>query len=345
VIDVKYNFRYSFPSHNFFFTKKEETVPMTKAKPDQIYTKGTLYELSCDLLKTDPNQPRKYFSEVALQDLVISIEKQGILQPILFRQDDNNELFIVAGERRLQAAKEARFKTIPALMVEGNYDEIALIENILREDLTAVEFAESLGRIKDEHNYSNEQLTGLIGRAKSTVSEILSLNRLPEEIRNECRTNPDIPRKALLNLAKKKKPESMLAAYKKYKEQPLSSKKRGPKGKRKTWQDKFQNKYKELTALAASINIGPMGRNERNDLITSIGVLKTAADQLIKQIDEAPFEEKKPTEKFAPKKATKKKITDKPETKKVEKKPAITEVPKKADKKKKAASDSKKNTK
>lgn len=86
--------------------------------------------------------------------------------------------------------KEAGLETIPAILVEGNHDEIALVENILREDLTAIEFAEALDRIQIEHNYTQEQLTSIIGKSKSTVSEILSLNRLLKEGTNAEMIHP-----------------------------------------------------------------------------------------------------------------------------------------------------------
>ena len=107
---------------------------MTKLNP--TYTKGKLYEIPFGDLQADPNQPRKYFDSIALQDLVDSIKTHGLLTPILFRVDQEGNLFVVAGERRLRAAKEAGHETIRAILVEGNHKEIALVENIQRADLT-----------------------------------------------------------------------------------------------------------------------------------------------------------------------------------------------------------------
>ena len=147
--------------------------------PNPTYTKGSLYQIDVNSLLTDPKQPRKYFDPDAQKDMVNSLQKQGVLQPILFRVDKDGKLFIVAGERRLHAAKEAKFETIPAIWVEGNYSEIALMENLLREDLTAIELAEALEHIQTDHGYTQEQLTDIIGKAKSTVSDILTLTKLP----------------------------------------------------------------------------------------------------------------------------------------------------------------------
>jgi len=252
------------------------------------YVKGTLYEISVNNIHTDPNQPRKYFDPAAQQDLVNSIQKQGVLQPILFRTDQGM-LFIVAGERRLQAAKEAGIETIPAILVEGDYAEIALVENLLRQDLTAIEIAEALDRIMKEHGYNQEQLTGIVGKAKSTVSEILSLNRLPNEIRNECRNDLSISRKTLIAIAKKKKPQAMLRAYKRYKAQSLLPKKlRDSKDKKKTWHERFTTKYDALTTFVTGVDFETLDASERNDLIARFTELKKTAANLLAKIKGSP---------------------------------------------------------
>ncbi|MFZ4439199.1 MAG: ParB/RepB/Spo0J family partition protein [Syntrophales bacterium] len=306
---------------------------MTKPKSSPPYTKGSLYSIPCDVLKTDPNQPRKYFDIEALKALADSIKIQGVLQPVLFRQDTDDILFIVAGERRLQATKAAGLKTIPAIFVDGNFDEIALVENLLRQDLTAIETAEALNRIQKEHDYSNDQLTGIIGKAKSTVSEILSLNKLPEEIRNECRDDASISRKFLLSLLKQEKEKSMLTVFNKFKERRnLPEKTRGPKkGTRRSWQDKFLSRYDALTTFVGKMKLEKLDITERTDLIARIDELKKKADALIEQIKETP--EALPKEKKAPVKKTTK--TTKPAIRPVPKKPATTE-------KKKAVSGGKK---
>jgi len=285
---------------------------MSENESKPTYIKGIFYEIKVTDLQTDPNQPRKYFDPEGQQDLVNSFQKQGVLQPILFRVDQDNNLFIVAGERRLHAAKEAKLETIPAILVEGNYSEIALVENLLREDLTAIELAEALDRIMKEHDYTQEQLTGIIGKAKSTVSEILSLNSLPDEIRDECRIDPSISRKALIDIAKKKKVKNMVKAYKKYKKQISSPPKtRGPKGKRKSWQEKFISKYDTLTTLVEDMDFGILDTPARKDLISRIEGLKKTADGLIAKIKSAPVEKEQPKAAPKSKKGDKKKSSEK----------------------------------
>jgi ParB family chromosome partitioning protein len=194
------------------------------------YEKGRLYTLDLSELRPDPNQPRKSLDPAALEELAASIARHGILEPILFRLDEHGGLIIVAGERRVQAARQASLGTVPGILVDGNHAEIALVENLLRQDLTAVEEAEALGSLMTERSYTQEQLAGIIGKARTTLNEILSLNRLPLEIRDECRGDRTVSRNTLLEIARRKQTRSMLTAYNKYKEQV----KKQQEGRKKT---------------------------------------------------------------------------------------------------------------
>ncbi|MEK6653866.1 MAG: ParB/RepB/Spo0J family partition protein [Thermodesulfobacteriota bacterium] len=167
--------------------------------------------------------------------------------------------------------KEAGLETIPAILVEGNHDEIALVENILREDLTAIEFAEALDRIQIEHNYTQEQLTSIIGKSKSTVSEILSLNRLPKEIRDECRNDPSVSRQVLLNIARKKREKEMRTQYNKYKAKKQAIRK--PRGK-STFQTRFTSKFDKMKTFMTDIDLGKLDVAERKDLSSLVEELK-----------------------------------------------------------------------
>lgn len=186
------------------------------------YEKGHLYEISVNDLAKDPDQPRKFFDPEALKELSESIKQHGVLQPIIFRQTDIGKLFIVSGERRWRAVKKAGLETIPAVFTDGNPEEIALVENLLRENLTPIEEAEAMKAIMDKHEYTQEQLAGVLGKGRSTISEVLALNRLPEEIRNECRENPKCPRRVLVEIAKKKTPKGMKSLYERYKAKGLT---------------------------------------------------------------------------------------------------------------------------
>ena len=180
------------------------------------YEKGNLYQISIADFQLDPAQPRKVVDPDALAELAASIAKFGILQPPLFREADQGWVYIVAGERRFQAAQQAGLLVIPAICVTGDYAEIALIENLQRQDLTTVEEAEALQRLKDEKKYTDEQLSGVIGKARQTVSDILTLNRLPMEIRDKCRGERTISRTTLITIARKKQERAMITAYNAY---------------------------------------------------------------------------------------------------------------------------------
>lgn len=182
------------------------------------FEKGNLYSIPLSDLNPDPDQPRKYMDPQALEELTASIKQHGVLVPILFRKGNDGKLYIVAGERRVQAAKKLGLEFVPGIFVEGSSAEISIVENLLRQDLTAIEEAEALKRLMDEQSYTQEQLSNIIGKARSTISEILTLNRLPEEIKDECRSNPAISRAVLLEIARKKQKRAMLSAWKKYKE-------------------------------------------------------------------------------------------------------------------------------
>ena len=196
------------------------------------YEKGKLYQLDPVQLQSDPSQPRKYMDPLAMEEMTASVAKHGVLEPILFRveiggHDPNSPelgivspdfLFIVAGERRIEAAKKAGLTTIPAIFVEGNHAEIALVENLLRQDLTAVEEAEALQSLMTEQSYTHEQLAGIIGKARVTITETLSLNRLPQEIRDACRSNPKIVKSVLVEIARKKQDRGMVTAWNIYQE-------------------------------------------------------------------------------------------------------------------------------
>jgi len=194
--------------------KKEPVVVNTQSS----YEKGKLYALPLNRLIPDPEQPRKYFDEQALAELQASIVSHGVLQPILVREGSDGLFYIVSGERRYQASSQAGLANIPAIITDGEPAEISIIENLLRENLTAIEEAEAVERLRSLHDYGLSDLSAILGKAESTISEILSLNRLPEEVKNDCRNNPKVVRSILKLVARQKTPEKMTASYQKYKE-------------------------------------------------------------------------------------------------------------------------------
>lgn len=240
------------------------------------YEKGKLYELPIGEIQNDPHQPRKYMDPEALQELTASITKHGILEPILFRQDGEGLLIVVAGERRLEAAKQAGLNEVPAIFVDGSHEEIALVENLLRQDLTPVEEAEAMDRIMKEHGYTQETLAGVIGKARTTLTEILSLNRLPQEIRDECRTNLKVNKSTLIEIAKKKQTRSMLTAWQKYKKKVAKQQNSREKKVKATHAMVLCQSMEKILARLAAADPASWSEEEKNAVSTTLVALQEA---------------------------------------------------------------------
>lgn len=137
------------------------------------------------LIKANPWQPRRDFPEEALQDLIVSIKQYGIIQPLIVTKKGSG-YELVAGERRLRAAISAGLSEVPAIVREADEQkklELAIIENVQREDLNPIETAFAYQKLIDEFNISQEEVAKKVGRARSTVANCLRLLSLPEEIR------------------------------------------------------------------------------------------------------------------------------------------------------------------
>jgi ParB family transcriptional regulator, chromosome partitioning protein len=186
---------------------------------DEKYVHGRLYTVKLNDLLPDPEQPRKYMDPTALAEMVESIKEHGIIQPPTFRLGDGGLLYIVTGERRCAAARMAGLTEVSAIYVDsGDYEELSLVENITRADLTAVEEAEAMDRLMKKHNFTQDDLAKKFSKTKSIISKTLSLNRLPSSIRDECRKDPVIPKRVLIEIAAKKQERSMVKEYQKYKD-------------------------------------------------------------------------------------------------------------------------------
>lgn len=144
-------------------------------------------QIPLDTIRSSPNQPRKLFDDSKLKELAASIRSHGVLAPVLLRQtEDGYEL--VAGERRFRAAQMAGIQSIPAIMKEVSNSEmleLALIENIQREDLNPIEEAEVYRRLTEEFGLSQEEVARRVGRDRSSVANALRLLRLPARIQQD----------------------------------------------------------------------------------------------------------------------------------------------------------------
>jgi ParB family transcriptional regulator, chromosome partitioning protein len=186
------------------------------------YQNGSFYLVDIEQIKPDPNQPRQYFDETALNELTESIKQKGVLQPVIIRKDSEDTIWLVAGERRWRAAKLAGLEKVPAIITTGNPAEISLIENIQRENLKPIEEAEAYARMIQEFGYTQEKLAEVIGKAKSTVSETMSLNKLPEDLKEQVR-RAEHPKRLLLEVSKQETHEAMRTLFEKIQSNNLKS--------------------------------------------------------------------------------------------------------------------------
>jgi ParB family transcriptional regulator, chromosome partitioning protein len=153
---------------------------------EQDITSVAVTELKITDLEANQNQPRRFFEDQALQELSGSIKEHGVVQPIIVRKLDDNYQ-IVAGERRWRAARLAGLKTVPVVVKDySNVQvmEIALIENLQRQDLNSIEEALAYKSLIEEHDMTQEEISGKIGKSRSAIANTLRLLNLPEEIRN-----------------------------------------------------------------------------------------------------------------------------------------------------------------
>jgi ParB family chromosome partitioning protein len=150
-----------------------------------------LNEIEVAKIKPNPFQPRKEFDEKSIEELADSISKYGLLQPVVVIKDEENYI-LVAGERRLRAVKKLAQKKIKAIVLDidlNSLRELALIENIQRENLNPIEIAKSLKSLIDEHGYTHEELAKIISKSRSYVTNLLRLLNLPESVQEKIKNN------------------------------------------------------------------------------------------------------------------------------------------------------------
>lgn len=165
-------------------------------------TRTVVTALPLDQIEPNPAQPRRHFDPEALAELAASIRKHGLLQPLIVCHGEGNQYLLMAGERRYRAARLAGLQVLPALVRDDDPIEVAMIENLQREDLSPLEEAEGLGSLIDQYGYTHEVLAELIGKSRPYVSNTLALRRLPEEIKNEYHAAPEVSREILISVAR-----------------------------------------------------------------------------------------------------------------------------------------------
>ena len=154
---------------------------------DDVQPSGSsaINEIAIHLIKPNPDQPRTNFNEEALEELATSIREHGIIQPLTVRAADAGTYMIISGERRFRAAKLAGLESVPAYVRtanDGQITEMALIENIQREDLNAIEIALTFRKLIDQYELTQERLSERIGKKRATIANFLRLLKLPAEV-------------------------------------------------------------------------------------------------------------------------------------------------------------------
>ena len=154
---------------------------------DDVPASGSsaINDIDVELISPNPDQPRTTFDEDALEELASSIRELGIIQPLSLRKTGSNSYQIIAGERRYRAAKLAGLTSVPAYIRTANDSELtemALIENIQREDLNAIEIALTFKKLIEQYNLTQERLSERIGKKRATIANFLRLLKLPAEV-------------------------------------------------------------------------------------------------------------------------------------------------------------------
>jgi ParB family transcriptional regulator, chromosome partitioning protein len=166
--------------------------------------------VAIEQIDPNPNQPRQVMGD--LSELIASISEKGILEPLVVRQ--RGERFqIVAGERRYQAAVQVGLRDLPVVIRDvddAEMLELALIENLQRKDLTPFEESEALHSLAERCGYTHEDLARRLGKSRTSVTEALSLNAMPEEVRNLCRLADISSKSLLLQVGRQETPEKMI---------------------------------------------------------------------------------------------------------------------------------------
>lgn len=165
---------------------------ITSERERDFMEERRVMDIPIDLIEPNPYQPRKVFSQSALEELSESIKAYGILQPITVRKINDSKYELVAGERRLRAAKLASLPTVPAIInnMSDEYSAVlALLENLQREDLNFIEEALGYENLIKDHSFTQQQLAEKLGKNQSTIANKLRILRLPDDIKNSLVEN------------------------------------------------------------------------------------------------------------------------------------------------------------
>ena len=215
---------------------RSDTRGKTKRRPRSIDTtffgladetaEPQIVELPLDMVSPNPDQPRRHFDDETLRELADSIERHGLIQPISVMDLPETGYVIVAGERRFRAHQLLERPTIQALVLrDGAMDELALIENVQRQDLTPLEEAEAYRNLMERHGYSQGDVAEVVGKGRTVINRALRLNTLADAVKDEVRARPTVSKSVLLEISRVSSTEEQLDMWRRYEKGDLTVRK------------------------------------------------------------------------------------------------------------------------
>lgn len=249
---------------------KKSSSLANKLTPDILFGVSRdlprVIEMRVDDLEPNPDQPRKHFDPQALKELAESIREKGLIQPIVVKQKEGGTGFIVvAGERRWRAHKLLGLVHIPAIKTEGNPDEIAIIENIQRENLDPLEEADALAKMVERHSWTHQELSKAVGKARNTLTEVLKLNELPEIIKDEYRET-GVSKSVLIEISRVKDPKEQANFWERVKKGDFQRKKiRAERTGKSNEEEKYSGSQAVTAGRVFIKKLSDIRQFERND--------------------------------------------------------------------------------
>ena len=268
---------------------------MVLAKKEDLfmttYTKGKLYRLKLADLQPDPNQARKFMDPIAINDLAASILKSGVLVPIQFRQDEQGALVIVSGHRRVAAAGKAGLTEIYGTFTNGDTRLQGFVDNLQREGLSPVDEAEQMASLMKEYVFNQYQLADALGKSQAIVSSTITLTKLPEDIRDACRTNPNIPKETLLEVAKMKTETSMRRKFQVYMNKTAKAGKMGVQKPKLSKQRFLITQVDTLAGALDGLPLNEWSEDDRHDLVNALSGVRIKIDDIVNAMSPQPLQE------------------------------------------------------
>lgn len=248
------------------------------------YEIGKIYEMKLEDLVENPDQPRKHFDDDELAALKDSIVQHGLLQPILVKESDEGRVIIVSGERRFRACKEIEGKdSISVWFTDGDPQELALIENLIRDDLSPMETSNAIKKLENKYD-DQGVLAKALGKSQSVVSEILSLQKLPTDFKRTIEGRKEFALRRLKRIAACKKEDERQRLCDEYLAQ-VEAKKNAAKRVRTKGKDLATKKLEGMSEQIKLI-IDKNDALKLNDIqLQKLRSIKDSINDLVKEIN------------------------------------------------------------